>query len=101
MHGNNRLGARRNLPGHILQIEIETNRAAIDEDRRGANPRDAARRGEKSEAGTNNLVARPDVQRHQRDQDRVGARAHTEGMLRAGELGQRALELLHLGPENK
>ena len=101
MHRHDRLRARRDPPRRVAHIEVETDRARIDEDRRRADARHAARRGEKSEARAEHLVARADAQRHQREQDRVGAGADAERVLRAGELRQRALEPLDFRPEDE
>ncbi len=40
-------------------------------------------------------------ERHQRDENRVRAGAHAEGVLRPGELRQRALEPVDFRPEDK
>jgi hypothetical protein len=92
MHGQNCLGAWRDPPGGVAQIEIETDGARIDENGFRADARHASGRGEKGEARAEHLVARTDLQRHQREQDRVRAGTDAEDMFRAGEFGQHPLE---------
>ena len=85
----------------IAHVDVETDRAGIDEDRPGTDARDATARGEKGEAGAEHLVAGPDAEGHQGDENRIRAGAEAERVLRAGELGQRALKPLDLGPEDE
>ena len=54
---------------------------AIDEHRRRAGDPDGFGGGEKRVRMRDDLVARPDAQRHQRQPDRVGAVADADGVL--------------------
>ncbi len=66
--------------------EIERRRIDVAEERPCAEPRDDAGRREEGERRRDDLVARADVERHQRDEQRVGAGrdADSEGRLRVG-----------------
>jgi hypothetical protein len=77
--GDDRLGSRRDPLGRIANVEVETDRTGIDEDRLCAEARDAARRGEESEAGAEDFVAGTDIERHHGEEKCVGAGADAEG----------------------
>ena len=53
--------------------EIEAHRVHIAEDRPRAGASDRSRRGEEGERAGDDLVARPDLERHQGQQQRIGA----------------------------
>ena len=74
-------------------------RIAIHEHRGGAGDPDRLGRGEERVRVGDDLVARPDAQRHERQPDRVRAVADADGVFGAVVGGQLALELLeHRAP---
>ena len=78
------LGDRRANGGGI---EIERRGIDVAEERPRAEPRDDAGRREERERRRDDLVAGTDVERHQREQQRVGARRQAEAVLRLRVLG--------------
>ena len=76
------LGGRRDPPLDGRRIDVERGRVDVGEDGPGAQPGDGAGRGEEGEAGQDHLVARPDVEGHQRQQQGVAARGAAHGVLR-------------------
>ncbi len=66
-----------------------------------ADARDRAGGGEERVRRGDDLVARADVERHQRDQQRVGTGGHADAELAAGVFGDRGFERLHLGAEDE
>ena len=83
----------RDFVNHVGRIEIERLGHDIGKHRLRAEPPHGARRREEREARHDHFVARPDAQRHQRQQQRVAARGAADGMLRAAILGHRRFEL--------
>ena len=55
----------------------------------------------KVKLGQRHFVARADAERHQREENRVGAGTDAEGIFGPGELGERALEPLDFRAQNK
>ena len=101
VHREDGLGARGDLAGRVFEVEVEADRAGIDENRGGPHPRDAAGGGEEGERRHQNLVPRPDPQRHQRQQDRVGAGRNAQRVPRAGQRLEVAFEGLDLRPHDE
>ena len=93
MHRDDGLRARRDAPRGVRHIEVEGERVSVYEHWLRAHARHTPRRREEGVARTQHLVARPDVCRHQCQQDRIGAGGDADGVLRAGELGDGFLEL--------
>ena len=85
-------GRGRNVEGHRIDI---------DKDRRGADARDATASGKESVGGRDHGIAGPDPEGHEDGEERVRARGNPDGVLRTAILRERALELLHLRPEDK
>jgi hypothetical protein len=73
----------------------------IGEDRNRAEPRDTAGGGEEGERRTDHFVAWLEIERHQRDQNRVGARRHRDRVLRAEEGGALAFKRVDFAPEDE
>jgi hypothetical protein len=69
----------------------------VHEHRPGAQQHDGLDRGGEGEGRGDDLVAGLQVQRHHRDQQRLGAAGHGDAVLGAGEGGQGRFELLDLG----
>ncbi len=101
MHGHDRLRPWRDLAGGVLDVHVEAVEAGVGEDRRRARARDAAGRGEEGEARADHLVARPDPQGHQREEDPVGARRDADRVLDARELGDLRFEVLDFRAEDE
>ena len=79
------------------RVDVERDRIDVDEPRRRADARDAAGGREERERRRDDLVAGTDAERHQRDEQRVGARRQADGV-RDAEVGRHlALERLDLG----
>ena len=70
---HDRLGARRDRRFEQRRIHVVRARIDVDEDRPGADQRDHLGGREERERHRDDFVARPDIERHQRDQQRVGA----------------------------
>ena len=83
------------------RIDVERVRIDVGEDRPGAQPGDGAGGGEEGEAGQDHLVARPDVQGHQRQQQGVAARGTADGVPRLAVVGHALFELLDVRPEHE
>ena len=64
-------------------------------------PHDRPRRGEERVRRRDDLVAGPDPERHQRDEQGVGAGGHADGVLRAAVVGDRLLERLDLRAQDE
>jgi hypothetical protein len=82
-------------------VDVERRRVDVAEHRPGAGAGDGARGREEGVGRREHLVARPDAEHHQRDQQRIGARRDADAMrgLRIGRHGR--LELAGLGPEDE
>ena len=57
----------------LRRIDVVVGEIDVDEHRRGAEAIDDAGGGEERVRGNDDLVARPDAENHQRDEQRVGA----------------------------
>ncbi len=82
-------------------VEIVALRQAVDEDRLCADAPDAAGGGEEGVAGADHLVSRADPQRHQGEQDRVGAGRDGQGVPRAQVGGAFPFQGLDLRPHDE
>src|SRR6185503_19877793 len=67
---------------HRGGIEVECRSVDVAEERTGAEARDDTGRREEGERSRNDLVSWTDVERHQREQQRVCARRQAETVLR-------------------
>jgi hypothetical protein len=76
-------------------VHVVVARVDVDEDGRGAQPRDAAGGGEEAVGRGDHAVAGPDIQRHQREQQRIRAGGHADGVRRAQVRAQVLLEVAH------
>ena len=88
-------------PGDVRQVvrhrvggDVERRRVDVHEHRPRADPRQAARRGEKRVRRREDGVAVADAQAHERGELCVGAAAHAHRAARAGERAHGFLELL-------
>ena len=84
------------------RIEVERRGIDVAEERPRTEPRDDACGREERERRRDDLVAGADVERHQREQQRIGARRQAEAVLRlrvGGDLAPRARRLA--GPRTK
>ena len=75
-------------------------RVDVAEDRPGAGGRDGLGRGVEGERGDDDVVARADAQRAQRDGQRLGAVGDPDDVVDAQEGGELLLEGRDLGPED-
>ena len=94
VHRDDRLGARRDRGDGRGRVEVEGVGVDVDEHRRRAQPGHRAGGREERIGRRDDLVARADVERHQRRQQRVGARRHADRVRRLQVGGQLALEAL-------
>jgi len=101
VHGNYRLGARRDAALDSGRIQIEALGARIHEHRNRAHPRHATGGGEERERRADHFVAGPYAERHQGNQNCVGARGYANAETGTGHRGGRGFEPLHLGAENE
>ena len=78
----------------LLRIDVVVGEIDVDEHRRRAEAVDHAGGGEERIRGDDDLVARPDAENHQRDQQRVGAGRKSDRVLALAIRGEVALELI-------
>ena len=83
------------------RIEVERRGIDVAEERPRTEARDDTGRREERERRRDDLVAGADVERHQRQQQRIGARRQAEAVLRLRVLGDLRLELGDAGPEDE
>ena len=93
VHGNDRLGSRRDQRCHVFGIDIEGGGVDVGEYRLGAEPRHGAGRGEEREAGQDHLVAGRYIQGHQGQEQGVAARGAADGVLGLAIGGHELFEL--------
>ena len=74
------------------RVEVERSRIDVDEDRRRAEARHDTGRGEERVGRGEHEVAAADLQRHERDEQRVGARGDRDGVVDLQVVGHRRLE---------
>ena len=70
----------RDAPAGIVGVEIEGSRYDVSKDRPGAQMADSLHRGDEGERCRNDLIAGPNAQRRQSQQQRVGTRVHAHGV---------------------
>ena len=97
VHRHDRRGARgdRRLDGG--RVEAEVVGLDVGEDRAGAGERHRVRRGGEAERRDDDLVARPDAEREQRELQGAGARVHRHARAVLDVLGELGLERGDLG----
>ena len=88
---------RRQLGG----VDVERNGVDIREDGLRAEPGDRPGRGEERVGGGDDLVARLDVQRHERDEQGVRAGRHADRVAAPAVCGDGLLERLHLRAQDE
>ena len=101
VHREDQLRLRGDRPLDLRDVEVERRRVDVDEDGHGAEARDAACRREEAERRGDDLVAGPEIERHQRDEERVGAARDADRVLDAEVRGDGALEGLDLRAEDE
>jgi hypothetical protein len=89
--------------GRANRTCVDVERRAIDVDEHGtrAEPRDGAGGREKRKRGRHHFVSRPDIERHQRCEKRIGPRRHTDRVRDLEERRKLALEALNLRAEDE
>ncbi len=101
MHRHDDLRFGSDLFPCVVDVHVEADRADIGEDRHGAETRNRARRGEKGERRAQHLVTRLDVQRHERQQQRIRAGGNRQCMLHTDHFGDFLFKRLHLRPHDE
>src|SRR5262249_54766405 len=101
MHGDDGFGFRGDLAADIVDPEIETGWAGIDENRRRADASDAAGRCKKSERRTDDFGAGTDPQRHQREKDCVRSRGDADSVPDTDHGRDLLFKTLDLGAEDE
>ena len=101
VHGHDRLRPRRDPRGHVLGVEVQRGRVDVGEDGRRADACDRLGRRVERERGADDLVAAPDSERLEREDERVGAVRDADRMRDAEKRGRLVLERLDLGPEDE
>ena len=81
--------------------DVQSDRIDINQDGGSAQPRDAAGGRKKGVAGRDYGVVRPDLQRHQDVEQRVGSRRDADRVPGAAVVRQRALKFLHLRAQDE
>ncbi len=100
VHHDHRARLRRQALFQRVGGQVEGAGVDVGEDRRGAGIRDRLRGGEEGERRQHHLVAGGDSRGHQREVQRVGAGVAADGMRRADEGAELALQRLAFGPEH-
>ena len=101
MHGHDRARLRRDPRRDVLRVEVVRRRIDVREDRNGAPAHDRLGRGVERERGTDDLVAGPDPERVEHDDDRVRAVRYADRVRDAEVLRRLALERLDVRPEDE
>jgi hypothetical protein len=101
MHRDDRLRFGGDLLSRIIHVQVEADRTDVGEHRHRSETRNRARRGEKRERGAQHLVAWFDVQRHQRQQQRVCAGRYRQRVLHTDHGRDFRLKRLQLRPHDK
>ena len=101
MDRHDRFRPRRDRPRDFRRVYVERLGIDVDQDRPRADADDTAAGREERIGRRDDLVARTDPEGHQREQDRVGARRHSDGVRHAEHPGQLALERLDLRPHDE
>ena len=101
MDWNDRLGFRRDRRNGLIGVDVERRRIDVDEHRPGAQPLDGAGGRKERIRRRDDLVARFDVERHQRQEERVGPGRNGDGVRDADEGAELALERLDFGPHDE
>ena len=92
VHRHDRLGPRRDGRDRRVDVDVERVGIDVDQHRRRADAHDAAGGGEERIGRRDDLVAGADVERHQRREQRVGARRQADRVRHAEVRAQLALE---------
>ena len=101
MDRDDRLCARGYFAFYVFRVAVEAGLEYINEYRPRAGSRDASRGGKEGEAWADHFVTRSYAQRHERDQERIGAGGDSDGMLDAAVARAFLLESLDLRSENE
>ena len=101
MDRNDRLRSRGDRGGSLSRVDIERRRIDIDEHGACAEPLDRTGRGEERVGRRDDLVASFDVERHQREQECIGAGRHGNRVLDADERTQFSLQIVDLRPHDE
>mmetsp|Transcript_20919 Transcript_20919/g.80520 ORF Transcript_20919/g.80520 Transcript_20919/m.80520 type:complete len:416 (-) Transcript_20919:3495-4742(-) len=99
-HRHDGLGARRDRCFNEVGVDIGRVSLDVDEHRHATGQHDHLGRGRERERAGDDFIAGLQVQRHQRDEQSLGAAGDTDAMLGAGVGGQSRLHLLDLGAED-
>ena len=92
VHGNDGLGLRCHRPAHRIDVQVVGRRVDVDQHRPRAEPGHASGGGEERKRRRDHLVAFADAGRHQRHQQRVGARRYPDCVRHLEVVGEFALE---------
>ncbi len=101
VHRHDRLRPGRDPRGDVLRIEVERRRIDVGEHRRRADPRDRLGRRVERERGADDLVAASDLERLEREDERVGAVRDADRVRHSEERRGLVLERLDLRPEDE
>jgi len=101
VHRDDRLGPRRDGRTDLAAVDQVGARVAVDQDRPGADRAHRQGGGDIGVRRQDHLVPWNDVECGQRQPERVQARADTDGMADADELGEGTLELADLRAEDE
>ena len=80
----------------VVRIDVEAARVDVDEHRHGAEQRHDLGRGREGEGRNEDGVAAADARGHEGHEKGIGAARAGHDMRRAGEIGEGALQRLHL-----
>lgn len=97
VHGQQRLGARADGAGGGGGVEVVRALIDVGEHRTRTEPGDGTRGGEEGEGRGHDLITGADVERHERGQQRVRTRRHTDDRAGVGERSKLGLERFDFG----
>ncbi len=99
-HRKNGSRARRDRRFDLRRVDVEGVLLDVDEDRLAAEQGDHFGRSGKREGRGDHFIAGPKLERHQADQQRLGAAGHGDAVPRADASGKTLLELADFGPQD-
>lgn len=101
MNGDDGFGFGGDFAAGVVDVDIEADGAGIDENGDSTKAADAACGGEEGEGGDEDFISGFDAERHESEQDSVGAGGDTDGVFGLGELGDGSFELCDFWPHDE
>lgn len=99
--GDDGLGAGGDFAFGVVEIDVKTDGAGINEDRGGSDAADAAGGGEEGEGGDEDFIAGAEAEGHESEQDGVGAGGNSDGVFGLSEFSDGAFKLGDFGTHDE